>query len=681
MPWPPASPSNQSKEQTTAAVANLWERFKSTNLKRVEVLEQIVMTLFEGALSEEQRQQAERDAHKLAGSVGTFGFLKGSQLAREMEHLFQSGVHLSQDDVRHLSELVVALRQELEQRAPERRMLELEPKDERPRLLLIDTEAELSERLMMEATPRGLRAEAVMGVAATKHAISCERPDVVLLNLSVAGAANDRLRLLTELATQAPPIPVLVLTTQDTFTDRISVVKAGGYGILQKPMSPARIMAAVVQTVQQVRMAGARVLAVDNDPQVLTTLRAVLEPQEIQLTTLDDPLRFWDVLSETSPDLLVLNVEMPRVSGIELCRVVRSAARWQSLPVLCLSASTDTGTIQRLFAAGADDYISKPISGAEVVTRITNRLERTRLLRHMAETDAQTGLPNQTKSTQTLNQLLHLAGRHKQPFCVAVLDLDHLKELNSQHGYAVGDRVLRGVGDLLFRSFRSEDVVSHWGGGEFVLGLYGLSRDGSIRRLTDVLRTLLQEGCPGPDGVSVSISFSGGVAEFPLDGADFQSLYRAAAATLSQAKVTGRRVLPVGWRPNLQQEIENVDVAVVDDDETLAGLLFHALQTRGYSSCWLQDGPTALARLSGEAPTLKARLVLLDVDLPGLDGLAVLRHLAHGGILRRSRVIMLTFRSVETEVVAALELGAVDHVAKPFSLPVLMQRIQRTLQE
>ena len=73
-------------------------------------------------------------------------------------------------------------------------------------------------------------------------------------------------------------------------------------------------------------------------------------------------------------------------------------------------------------------------------------------------------------------------------------------------------------------------------------------------------------------------------------------------------------------------------------------------------------------------------MVLLDVNLPGLDGLAVLRRLAHDGVLWRTRVIMLTFRSAENEVVEALELGAFDHVPKPFSLPVLLQRIRRTLQ-
>jgi DNA-binding response OmpR family regulator len=72
-------------------------------------------------------------------------------------------------------------------------------------------------------------------------------------------------------------------------------------------------------------------------------------------------------------------------------------------------------------------------------------------------------------------------------------------------------------------------------------------------------------------------------------------------------------------------------------------------------------------------------VILLDVDLPGLNGLALLRALRDDGVLGRSQVVMLTARSVESEVLEALELGAQDHVAKPFSIAVLLQRMRRIL--
>jgi DNA-binding response OmpR family regulator len=94
---------------------------------------------------------------------------------------------------------------------------------------------------------------------------------------------------------------------------------------------------------------------------------------------------------------------------------------------------------------------------------------------------------------------------------------------------------------------------------------------------------------------------------------------------------------------------------------------------------WLQDGAEAAAFLAGGgAPP--PRVVLLDVGLPGLDGLSVLRDMARRDALAATRVIMVTLRSSEAEVLEALEIGAFDHVAKPFSVSVLVHRVRRAIE-
>jgi len=103
--------------------------------------------------------------------------------------------------------------------------------------------------------------------------------------------------------------------------------------------------------------------------------------------------------------------------------------------------------------------------------------------------------------------------------------------------------VLQELGQLLRRSFRSEDVVARWGGEEFVVGMYGTTRIDGIQRLVKVLETLRQHDFTAPEG-TLRITFSAGVAQYPEDGTDLQSLYRSADAALYQAKIAGRdRVL------------------------------------------------------------------------------------------------------------------------------------------
>ena len=122
-----------------------------------------------------------------------------------------------------------------------------------------------------------------------------------------------------------------------------------------------------------------------------------------------------------------------------------------------------------------------------------------------------------------------------------------------------------------------------------------------------------------------------------------------------------------------------VDVMMVDDDVVLTELVRHALETRGYSMTAIGDGKAAVEALIGPPP-LRCRLLLLDVDLPGLDGFAVLRRLTAAGVTQTTPTIMLTVRASETEILEALKAGAMDHVTKPFSMPILMQRIRLALE-
>jgi DNA-binding response OmpR family regulator len=186
--------------------------------------------------------------------------------------------------------------------------------------------------------------------------------------------------LLAELTTYQPPVPVLVFTAQENFADRVKVARLGGRGFLQKPVSPTQVMDAIAQVLQQSSTPGAKLLIVDDDPQLLDFLRTLLEPWGFKLTLLDDPQQFWDTLEQTAPDLLILDVEMPELSGIDLCQVVRNDPRWSELPVLILSARTDAQTLHQVFTVGADDYVSKPVVGPELVARVLNRLERTQIL-------------------------------------------------------------------------------------------------------------------------------------------------------------------------------------------------------------------------------------------------------------------------------------------------------------
>jgi CheY-like chemotaxis protein len=143
------------------------------------------------------------------------------------------------------------------------------------------------------------------------------------------------------------------------------------------------------------------------------------------------------------------------------------------------------------------------------------------------------------------------------------------------------------------------------------------------------------------------------------------------------AKAAGRGIVLAAGTP--APERREVDVAVVENDEVLGELLCHTLTTLGYSCELLADGPQAVERLTGTRRPLHVKTVLLDIDLPGRDGFEVLHALAHHGVTEASSVLVVSARSSDEEALRALRAGATDHIAKPFSVPLLVEKLHRLM--
>jgi diguanylate cyclase (GGDEF)-like protein len=523
----------------------LWREHRAEVLERVDLIERAVVALTASELDEQLRVEAKRAAHSLIGAIGTFGFIRASEAARELELELVDPVAARAPT---MSDLIAAVRREL-------RSDLLEPGSAQPanpanapvRILVVDEDWRLCKRIAAEAAARGMLCDTAASPHEARLLCVLHRPAIVLLDLTLPPeAAADAYALLSELSAATPPISVLVLTGTATFTDRIEAARRGSRAFMTKSLRPAQVLDAVEQFIARDRLAATRVLVVDDDPAVLDAIRALLRPHDLEVSILSDPLRFWDTLEEVAPELVILDVDMPHIDGVALCRAMRNDPRWSRLAVMFATVSTDGATVERVFNAGADDYIPKPIVGSELVTRVANRLERVRLYRVHAETDYLTGLANRVKSDEGIAQLAALADRYAEPLAIGMLDIDRFKLVNDRHGHAVGDSVLRRLAEHLRRDFRGNDVVGRWGGEEFIVGMYGMTRENGVKRLADTLQRFSEQESNGSDG-TLRVSFSAGVAEYPLDGSDLIGVSRAADDALYRAKAAGRaRVLAAG---------------------------------------------------------------------------------------------------------------------------------------
>ncbi|MEC4816379.1 MAG: response regulator [Scytonema sp. PMC 1069.18] len=365
------------QKKVKAATAKIWEKFKDTYSEHFIILEEFATALKVYQITPQMRKQAKNEAHRLAGSLGIFGLIRGSQLAREIEDLLESQQVLNADDIQQICELVKLLKNEL-QKAPELH-LESEQISYSPLILIVDDDLKLAERIRIEAIAWGLRVEVATDLEVARKSIVQTPPDVILLDLNFPSSKESGLTLLGELAQRIPRIPVIAFSGRGSLTDRLEVARLGGCIFLQKPLSTHEILKVVTKVLNRnPSHSGDRVMAVDDDEGALATLSALLEPSGLKVITLNNPQQFWQVLINSTPDLLILDLEMPNLNGLELCQVVRSDPKWYRIPIVFWSAHTEASKIDQAFAVGADDYISKSVEGTELITRITRRLRRKR---------------------------------------------------------------------------------------------------------------------------------------------------------------------------------------------------------------------------------------------------------------------------------------------------------------
>lgn len=293
----------------------------------------------------------------------------------------------------------------------------------------------------------------------------------------------------------------------------------------------------------------ARLLLVDDDRAMLDYMSKLVREagyDPMCASTWTDALRLF---REEKPDLVLLDVMMPTVDGFKLARIIKADAP-QFVPIILLTALDDLESKRRGMAAGADDFLSKPVTPLELQIRLSSMLRIKDLtdqlaranerLNELATTDALTGLYNRRALYAQLEREFERAQRYRRPLSVVMLDVDHFKQVNDTYGHQIGDRVLQLIGDVLRASIRSADFGARFGGEEFMVLAPETGRE-TVGVMAERIRTTVAAtSAKAGDGVP-KVTVSLGVATTELVAATtHDELVRIADDALYQAKRGGR---------------------------------------------------------------------------------------------------------------------------------------------
>lgn len=300
-----------------------------------------------------------------------------------------------------------------------------------------------------------------------------------------------------------------------------------------------------------------RILVVDDHEDNVEVLRARLEARGYEVEGANDGQSALDTVPRFLPDLILLDVMMPDMDGLEVARRLKADRSLPFIPVIMQTALDSTERMVAGLEAGADDYVTKPINFAELEARIRSLLRIKKLqedlgerekelsqmndrLLHISLTDGLTGVDNRRALEQRLHEMFEHSLRLHEPISCVMCDIDHFKKVNDTYGHAAGDEVLKQFAEILKLEAREIDRVGRYGGEEFLLLLPGTVLDSAVT-FAERVRQRVEENTFSFEGGTLKRTVSLGVASWPhprIKGRE--DMLKAADDALYVAKEMGR---------------------------------------------------------------------------------------------------------------------------------------------
>ena len=540
---------NPSYTQTVAEqLAKLRHDYLARLPAELAALTALAISLGQGEPDRASLEELHHRLHKLAGSGGTFGFTALSAAARNLEQRVKADLSNpieTRDSPAHLAFLadVAALGDTVvEDDASNVAAVSIgQAPGQAIQIWLVEDDVLLGQELARQIEAFKYVVRVFTQISEAETAAETERPDMLIMDVLFEAEGENA----TEILAQRPNLrklacPLLFISSLDDFRSRVRAAQLGAAGYCLKPLDVPRLLNRMAQIFEQRDAPAQRVLIVDDDVELAAHYRLALLGAGMEAEVLHQPEVIIEKISAFRPELLLMDLHMPNFSGPDLAGVIRQYEKWASLPIVYLSAETDLGAQIKALDRGADDFLTKPISDAQLVAAVTVRVERARQLSAQISKDSLTGLLKHASIKEIAEGEVIRARRIGKPVTLAMLDIDHFKRVNDTYGHAAGDVVISSAAMLLRQRLRQSDIVGRYGGEEFAAVLPECDIAAAQELLEDIRRRFAavrfsHEGKDFSCTLSIGLACS---AQFP--GSNGAALLIAADAALYAAKRGGR---------------------------------------------------------------------------------------------------------------------------------------------
>lgn len=483
--------------------------------------------------------------HKLAGSAGSFGFPELGKKAKKLELQVQEWLASSNVDtgmLRVFSVAIAALGGESQSAKNGGYPMPSASASGAASSLIyvLEDDPDVANEVCMTLRHFGHQVEHFATIAAAEAEILRRPPDFMICDIMFSDEGRETPDAIAHLQAQLPSaIPVIFVSTRTDFAAYHAAVRAGAVGYFVKPLDIIRLVDCFENYLDRNRSTPYRVLIIDDDQSLAEHYKLVLGTADIRAEVVSDPRDIFTLLNDFHPELILLDINMPGCSGIELAQVIRLNQDWLRVPITYLSSEQDEEKRALAMGRAGDDFLSKPLSDLELITAVSVRAARSRQLSDALDRDSLTGLLKHSRIKEQVDIELSRAQRTGDKLSVVMVDLDHFKQINDSYGHPAGDKVIKAMAHLLRQRLRKMDAVGRYGGEEFVAVLPRCSR-AEAQALMEDIRKRFRDISFTVDQKTFHVTLSAGIAAFEPDIERADQLLQEADAALYRAKSDGR---------------------------------------------------------------------------------------------------------------------------------------------
>ncbi|HHW23771.1 MAG TPA: response regulator [Clostridiaceae bacterium] len=416
-----------------------------------------------------------------------------------------------------------------------------------------------------------------------------------------------------------------------------------------------------------------KILIIDDDTAVLKLLENAFTLEGYKVYICDDSVAAMENIAAIKPNIIILDIMMPEMNGYEILEKIRSKPEYADIYIIILSSKSDVADRIQGIKAGADDYITKPFAIGEAIARVEMIMRRSKYYKEKLLKDCLTGAYSRYYFNLRISEETERYRRSGTIFSIALLDMDHYKEINDQFGHYAGDLVLKELAAFIGRNIRKSDSIYRYGGDEFIIIFPGTD----CNKAYEIIERLRKEFVNKPvsiNGKELYVTFSAGIKQITGKEKSVEQLVIDADKAMYQAKKSGRNKVMI-YEEEMGFQNRSKTLLIVDDENTILKLLKDKFTNIGYNVVTAEDGKSAVSIVGKIRPDV----ILLDLVLPDMDGLEVCKQIREKVGEHPTRIIVLSGRKEKECIEKMKNCGTIDYITKPFLIEDLEARVLKAL--